>query len=129
MQHIRLVFSKHFSTRKGSTREEDNYHATALFIGPNGRRYDSFDALQVVTAVVLDARITVTALRKIVMTYASENLIAEEQEALIRADTHSAVTAQRYYVKRFASTNAKAVVSILDREFGSPAGAASHRRR
>jgi hypothetical protein len=125
VQHIRLVFRQHFSTRKGSTREEDHYHATALFIGPNGRRYESFDALQVVTTVVLDARITVTALRKIVMTYASENLTAEEQQALIRADTHSAVTAQRYYVKRFAATNAKAVVSILDREFGSPAGAAS----
>lgn len=131
---IRVGFQKKYMTRAttgsastpsagAAADAEQAKHATALFIGPNGRRYEDYDALPKVTAIVIGARITATALRKILTTYAAGNLSAEEQTSLARADTHSALTARRYYEKRYAAANAKAAVSLIESKFGSEAGA------
>src|SRR3954454_3477066 len=77
VQHIRRDFVDRFGTRKGETDRDRAQRVCGLFLGPNGRRYDAFDALPLLSSVVTNVRITVTTLRKLVATYAAQHYTTE----------------------------------------------------
>ena len=71
-----------------------------LFIGRNGHRYEKFKSFPTITQSLLGTKINVTDWRKIMATAAADNLSPEEIKVMDKADTHSALTAERYYVKK-----------------------------
>jgi hypothetical protein len=118
---MRVDFMNRFGTRKAQeTDREKKARVTGLFIGPNGRRYEAFEAVPLLSSVVTGVRVTVTVLRKLVSTYAAAHFTKEEQAVMDRADTHSAVTAARHYQKADAQNAAVGAIDLLNRCFPSP---------
>lgn len=118
---MRADFMDRFGTRKAQeTDSEKKARVTGLFIGPNGRRYEAFEAVPLLSSVVTGVRVTVTVLRKLISTYAATHLTKEEQAVMDRADTHSAVTAARHYQKADAQHAAVGAINLLNRCFPSP---------
>lgn len=114
---IRLVFMDKFETRKGEPERERMQRISALFLGPNGRRYEDYDCVPLISSVITKVRVTVTVLRKLVTTYAVKHFTKEEVSVMERADTHSNVTLERYYVKEDARASALGAIRLLERSF------------
>lgn len=117
IKNIRLVFMAKFETRKGEPEKERVQRIAGLFLGPNGRRYDDYDAVPLICSVITKVRVTVTILRKLVTTYAVQHFTKEEVTVMERADTHSNVTLERYYVKEDARAAALGAIRLLERSF------------
>jgi hypothetical protein len=112
--HIRPAFVAAFHFRKRTPQQTDAQlqHSKGLFVGPNGRRYERFQALPNVTKKLLGVKINVTDWRKIVATAADDMLTPEDVKVLSLSDTHSELTVKRYYAKKNAKLNVAKAIAI-----------------
>ena len=116
---IRSRFLERFLARTEELERDRIQRVTGLFLGPNGRRYQAFETVPLLSNVVTGVHVTVTTLRKLVATW-SAKLPKPEEAIMTKADTHSVLTRDRFYKKEESRSHAMGAINLLERSFPNP---------